>query len=63
MSDFFGKEMEMGQRLIVHVKEVIDFGLGDHEGMSVDDGAYIQEGQALVIFRYFEAGDLAGNDF
>ena len=57
-----GKYMEMCEVVILHIKYVIDFYLGDDQSMSKDDRAYIEESKATVIFSNLVAGNFSGDD-
>lgn len=57
-----GKNMEMGQVVIFHIKYVIDFYLGDDQGMPKDDRTYIEECQAAIVFSNLVARDFSGDD-
>lgn len=57
-----GKYMEMGQVVIVHIKDIIDFHLWDDQGMSKDNRAYIEKGKATVVFSDLVARDFSGDD-
>ena len=57
-----GKYMEMCEVVILHIKYVVDFYLGDDQGMSKDNWSYIEECKAAVIFGDLVAGNFSGND-
>ena len=57
-----GKYMEMREVVILHIKYVVDFYLGDDQGMSKDDRAYIEECKATVVFGDLVAGNFSGDD-
>ncbi len=54
--------MEMSEVVIIHIKYVVDFYLGDDQGMSKDDRAYIEESKATVVFGDLVAGNFSGDD-
>jgi len=57
-----GKYMEMCEVVILHIKYVVDFYLGDDQGMSKDDGANIEECKATVVFGDLVAGNFSSDD-
>ena len=57
-----GKEVQLAERLIVEVEDVVDLLLGDAEDVSACDGVDVEEGEAVVGLADFVAGDFAVDD-
>jgi hypothetical protein len=57
-----GKQVEMSEIVIFHIKYVIDFYFRNDQCMSKDYRANIQESKAIVIFSNLVAGNFSGDD-
>ncbi len=61
-SDLFRERQDPGQFSTLQIEEVIHFQLGNHQGMSFTQGAYIQEADVVRTLRELVARDLPLND-
>lgn len=57
-----GKEMELGEKLVVEVEDIIDLLLGNAEDVTPGNGVDIEESQTMVGLGYTIAGYLACNN-
>ncbi len=60
--NFFGKNVHVGQGLVIEVVDVVDFLLGHYEGVALGHGANVQKREKALILGYFVAGDFAIDD-
>ena len=60
--DFFGKDHEPAQKVIVDVKNIIDLLFRDDQRMSGIERPQVEERQIILVFKDLMTGDLALND-
>jgi len=59
----FGKQLEGGQFLVVHVEDVVHFASGNDEYVSACHGVDVKEGVELLVLGALVAGNLSSGDF
>jgi hypothetical protein len=58
MGDLFGKDHHPAQEVVIHIEEVIDLALGDHQRMPRIDRPDVQKRQIIFVFADLMTGDL-----
>jgi len=61
--DGFGEAHNAGQHVVVEVKEIVDFPLGNDQGVAFGQGANVEKRQVFLRFGDLVGRNLAADDF
>ena len=59
----FGKGLELGNLIVLHVEDIVDLTTGDHQCVAFCHRVDVEESVELVAFGTFVAGNFASSDF